>query len=738
MTYRRLFVGSSCLAILISGGAFAAGTDFTQYVNVLFPGVVAAPFAMVKLGPDVQSGTKDAYSGYLPDGKVWGFSMMHESGTGGAPKYGVVSQMPVVGDVSNPLAELSQSRSAPDQGSIGSYMSSLANGVVVELSATEHAGLYRYTFPEEQTSSIVIDISHVLPSFRGLGWEQHYSGGNFSFYNDDHYEGSGTYNNGWNLSPDWTIYFCGTFSQAPSSLLTFKGEGTKLASYDSTTSVSGTERLGGVFTFNSSSIRSRVGVSFISSSKACQNLDNEILESTTLESLVDTAKKRWNAEVFSKIQISSTDVADLKLLYSSMLGMFIIPSNRSGENPGWSSDEPYYDDVFTFWDTHRCHTSLFHILQPVAYEEFIRSSIDIWRHDGFLPDARSSNFNGRVQGGSNADNVLADAYVKGVRGAIDWEDGFSAMVTDGETTPANNNDPKAPDSSTKEGRGALPDWLEYGYVTPRFSRAVSRAVEYSTNDFGLYQVAKGLGRQEDAEKYLNRSRYWRNHWDPDCTSNNHSGFVVPRLANGSFVPQDPLTCDGCYWDDVYYEDNAWVYSLNAIHDVATLKEYVGGDEMFADRINKLFDLNIFNAGNEPSFTSPYLYNFIPGMQYMSVRRSRQISKLYNSGTAGLPGNSDAGAMESNLLWHMIGLWPMTIGLGNGRTLAISAQSGNKDTAFYVQSLKVNGEPWDKAWLAWEDVFADGGSMEFVLGPDPMDWATGEPPPSPASGDLRLS
>jgi putative alpha-1,2-mannosidase len=105
----------------------------------------------------------------------------------------------------------------------------------------------------------------------------------------------------------------------------------------------------------------------------------------------------------------------------------MIPSNKTGENPGWTSSEPYYDDIFTFWDTHRCHTALFQILEPAAYEEFIRSLIDIWRHDGFMPDARSSNFNGRVQGGSNADNVLADAYVKGVRGAINWDDGFAAM-----------------------------------------------------------------------------------------------------------------------------------------------------------------------------------------------------------------------------------------------------------------------------------------------------------------------
>ncbi|KAF2735141.1 alpha-1,2-mannosidase family protein [Polyplosphaeria fusca] len=741
------------------GGFARAAMDYTQHVNVFqgttnggnrFPGVIAAPFAMVKLGPDVQKGNTDAYSGYLPEGNVNGFSLMHESGTGGAPKYGVVSQMPVTGNVTNPLSDLSQPRASADQGSIGYYKSSLASGVAVELAATEHAGLLQYTFPSGSTQSIVVDVSHVLPSFRGLGWEQHYSGGNFSFFSDGHYEGFGTYNNGWNLSPDWNVYFCGRFNQKPTVSKTFLGTGPTPASYDTTSFVSGTQRLGGVFVFSESNITSRVGISYVSTTKACQNLGDEIPESRNLQELVENAKSKWNSDVFSKIQVSSTNDTELQLLYSSLLGMFMIPSNLSGENPGWSSSEPYYSDIFTFWDTHRCHTSLFHIVEPVAYEEFIRALIDIWRHDGFMPDARSSNFNGRVQGGSNADNVLADAYVKGVRGAINWEDGYSAMLTDAEKVPPNNNDPKAPDSSTKEGRGALPDWLKYGWITPKFTRAVSRAVEYSTNDFGLYQVAKGLGKKADAEKYLNRSRNWRHHWNPNATSNGHSGFVVPRQANGSFAPQDPLSCGGCYWGDAYYEDNPWVYSLNALHDIATLKKYSSGDSKFVDRVDKLWDLKIFNAGNEPSFTSPYLYNFVKGEQYRSVERSRQIGRLYNSGPGGLPGNSDAGAMESNILWQMIGLWPMTgqttflilspwfpsmtINLSNGKTLEITTKGGNKDTAFYVQSLKVNGEPWTKSWVTWEDIFANGGTMDFVLGESAAEWNTGELPPSPASGD----
>ena len=546
---------------------------------------------------------------------------------------------------------------------------------------------------------------------------------------------------------------------------TFTGTNTALSTYASQNGVwtSGTYRQGGVFTFVETTVTSRVGISFISSTKACQSLDDEISATVSLQTLVQNAKTKWNSEVFSKVTISSTSTSDLEMLYSNLYGMHIIPSNRTGENPGWVSKEPYYDDIFTFWDLFRCSTALMQVLQPVAYEEQIRSLIDIWRRDGWLPDARSSNYNGRTQGGSNADNVLADAYVKGVRGAVNWEDGYSAMVTDAEKVPPNNNDPKAPDSSTKDGRGALPDWLRYGYITPTFSRAVSRAVEYSANDFALYQVAKGLGKTADANKYLNRSRNWRNHWNPKATSNGHNGFVVPRLADGSFVTQDPLSCGGCYWGDAYYEGLPWEYSMNAHHDVATLIDYIGGNDRFIDRIelmfkggmvsgNSQFNNTIFNPGNEPSFTTPYLYNFV-GRQDLSVRHSKYVaSSYYNSGTSGLPGNSDAGAMQTWILWNMVGLYPltgqttfligspafqeMTINLGTGKNLKITSTGGDDVLAYYVQSLKVNGQPWNKPWVSWSDVFENGGMMEFVLGSEPVNWATGDAPPSPASGDTR--
>ena len=157
-----------------------------------------------------------------------------------------------------------------------------------------------------------------------------------------------------------------------------------------------------------------------------------------------------------------------------------------------------------------------------------------------------------------------------------------------------------------------------------------------------------------------------------------------------------------------------------------------------------------------SFNVPYLYNYI-NRQDRAVYQARKVAKgNYNAGVAGLPGNSDAGAMQTWLLWNMIGLYPVTgqtsflihspwfesmkINLGGKKTLVITSTGGdgNGDTDYYVQSLKVNGHTWTNNWLTYSDVFVNGGTMEFVLGPEPVQWATGDLPPSPATESFDAS
>lgn len=152
---------------------------------------------------------------------------------------------------------------------------------------------------------------------------------------------------------------------------------------------------------------------------------------------------------------------------------------------------------------------------------------------------------------------------------------------------------------------------------------------------------------------------------------------------------------------------------------------------------------------ERTFNVPYLYNYINRAD-RSVAQSRKIAKTYRTLPTGLPGNSDAGAMQTWLLWNIIGLYPvtsqttflihspwfesLTIDLGSGKKLAITSTGGDGtgDSNIHVQSLKVNGVTWTENWITWNDVFANGGTMEFVLGADPVQWATGDLPPSPGT------
>ena len=408
----------------------------------------------------------------------------------------------------------------------------------------------------------------------------------------------------------WLTCAGGYFNVTPTSANAYSNtdDAGSVLEYTNASSTSINTAVGGLFTFSTHAISSRVGISWISNEQACSNVANEIPAGTSFSTVVTNTKETWNTEVLSKITTTSTNATNLELLYTSLYFMNLLPTNQTGENPGWTSSEPYYSDEFTLWDLFRCSTALLHVLQPVVYEAYIRSLIDIWRFDGYMPDARSSNYNGRTQGGSNADNVLADAYVKGVRGQVNWVDGYAAMQKDAEVTPNNTvpPDPMAPDSSTKEGRGALPDWLQYGFITPTFSRAASRAVDYAYNDFGLYQVALGLGILTDASKYFNRSRNWRNHWNPNLESIGYSGFIVPVNLAG-FIETDPLNDDG-YWGDPYYEASSWEYSWGDIHDMATLIEWMGGSNKFYSRLETMFQVGanpsnpdgiIFDSTNEP-------------------------------------------------------------------------------------------------------------------------------------------
>jgi putative alpha-1,2-mannosidase len=198
----------------------------------------------------------------------------------------------------------------------------------------------------------------------------------------------------------------------------------------------------------------------------------------------------------------------------------------------------------------------------------VRTLIDVYRHEGFLPDCRMSLCKGWTQGGSNADVLLVDSYIKGLRGAIDWETGYEAIVKDAEVQPPNWN---------VEGRGSVEDWKTMGFLPINLyeKRTISRSVEYAYNDFCIAQMAQKTGRTEDYEKYIHRSRNWRVLFKQDQTSSINGedtgfvGFLQPRRRDGEWGHQDPAVCSnlnnfhGCYLSTYMetYEGSPWLYTL---------------------------------------------------------------------------------------------------------------------------------------------------------------------------------
>ncbi|KIL87740.1 glycosyl hydrolase [Fusarium avenaceum] len=798
------------LAIVISAVVFikpalaANGKDFTSFVNPflgtegptpgsayqggnVFPGA-SLPFGAVKVGIDTTRWDTryQANAGYTPEGNVTAISMLHVSGTGGAPTYGLIPQMPLTSiEGVNVLDNLTymQERVVHDVAEVGYYKTELKNGITAEVSASHHTGIMRYRFPENVGRHILVDISHYLPT-RGKE-TQWYSNGRLDRSPDmTWYSGYGVYREGWALGGDFKVYFCGRFNATPSDVQLFSGKYTD-PYWPNTTDVKPTftrdeeiiggvdgyqyaDRIGALFTFPSDvfSLTSKVGVSWISSDKACQFIDDEIAH-WDLNKTVTQAKDNWNHEVLSKIDVQSQNQTRLKMFYTALYHSFLMPSDRTGENPHWISDEPYYDDYYTLWDTFRCTHALISLLNPRRQIDIIRSMIDIWRHERFMPEGRSHNHNGRVQGGSNSDNILADAYVKNLDRdkLINWTDGYAAMRTNAELQPYNNFDFNDPTGSTKEGRGALDDWKNYGYVSTNYGRSVSKTVEYSLNDFALSQVAKGE-LPADTAKYLNRSRGWQHIWRQDVRSQNFSGFLAPLHPNGTLQePYDPLSCGECNWQSISYEGTPWEYSFGVPYDMATLIKLMGGPKTFEQRLDTSFipglgtedqgnngiGSMIYNPGNEPSFMTPFLYNYLPGKQWKSVMRSKSIiDEFYHAESSGIPGNDDAGSLSSWLVWNMIGLYPVVtqpvylilaprfediyIQLGGaGNTLRITAAGFDKGP--YVQKLKVNGKPWRQSWISHELLVSKDGKesrLEFTMGAQPVKWDYGELPPSPGT------
>ncbi|WP_153639388.1 GH92 family glycosyl hydrolase [Prolixibacter sp. NT017] len=730
-----------------------------QFVNPLIgsegPGNVfigpSCPFGMIKPGPD---NDVHANSGYSADTTkaIYGFSQVHVSGTGGGAKYGNVSVMPISGNFESVKQE---SFRDDEKVQLGYYAVRLKKwNIKTEITTSDRAAFYKFKYSSEGKNAVKIDLGRYLDEtdIKNGRETQQFVGSEVEVVSDTEVRGYTKVRGGWNNGSAYTVYFAAVFDQPFSSFSTWKQQ--KFFP-NQATQVDDGSKTGAMLFFNhlkNKSLNMKIGISFISSLKAKQNIDNEIADWQFDKVLTETQQK-WD-KILQRVEVDKDASPEKKtMLYTALYHTMLMPVDRTGENPLWENDGPYYDDFYAIWDTYRSSSPLITLLDPKRQVAIINALIDIYKHVGYMPDARSGNCNGRTQGGSNAEIVIADAFVKGLKG-INYKEALNAMLKDAMYPPGGNEE--------KEGRGGLVDYNRLGYVSTDYVRSGNRTVEYSYDDYCLAMVAKGIKRNGEYWRFIKQSDNWQNLWR-DIENNGSRGFIMPKDAQGKWVDSiqcrvnngrinylkyTPLSQDWpncvCWWCGIFYEASSWEYSLSIPHDVATLIKKSGGKEAFLKRLNTFFDNGYYNVGNEPSFLSPDLYHWIGRPDLSNERIHQIIDANYNSRRDGIPGNDDSGAMSSWLAFHMMGLYPnagqsyylinapyfkeTTLHLPDGKDFTIKAKNLS-DKNKYIKAVTLNGKPYEKAWIEHSDIIA-GGTLVIEMGRTPSEtWGKNQLPPS---------
>ncbi|KAF2679416.1 glycoside hydrolase family 92 protein [Lentithecium fluviatile CBS 122367] len=750
-------------------------TDNLKYVDQLigsanggnvFPGATL-PYGMAKAVADVDSQSNQG--GFTTEnGNVTGFGTMHDSGTGGSPSLGNFALFPYAscpGDDVNRCRFPKKERKVtykPEsvKASPGYFGIELSSGMKADMTTAQHTSLFRFSFPSSGNSTggsplILLDLTDLADSRQdnatiSVNSETGRMTGSARFLPSF---GSGT----------WIGYFCADFTGAAirdNGVFVNSRASNATKEIKITRSINASPLPGGGFIRFASNpadgILARIAVSLISSEQACTSAEAEIPD-FDFEGTHAAAEDAWR-EKLSPISVSTTGV-DPSLLTNFFSGIYrtmVNPQNYTGENPKWetSASAPYFDSFYCLWDSFRSQLPFLTILDPLALTQMVQSLISTYEHEGWLPDCRMTLCKGYTQGGSNADVVLADAYIKGLGAdrSIDWETGYSAVVKDAEIEPF---------SWSNEGRGGLDSWKALGYIPTQdfdyngfgtMTRSVSRTLEYAYNDFCIAKMAEGLADEGDVEKYTERSGNWKNLFYGylfNGQDTGFTGFFQGRFQNGTWHNQDPLWCSTidpsssriCSLQNngqETFESSLWEYGFYVPGDQAGLIATYGGPDAFVKRLDYLHDQNITYIGNEPSFLTVFQYHYAGRPALSAVRSHFYIPRYFSPTNAGLPGNDDSGAMGSFVAMSMMGLFPnpgqnvylitppffesvsITSPL-TGKTATI--RNVNFDPTYagiYIQSATLDGKPYTKNWID-HSFFTEGKELVLTLGRNESAW-----------------
>ncbi len=723
-----------------AAAVFAANLEPVDYVNPLvgtqsnfelstgntYP-AIAMPWGMNFWVP--QTGKNgDGWQYTYTANKIRGFKQTHQPSPW-INDYGQFSLMPTVGEpVWDENDRASWFSHKAETATPYYYKVYLADyDVMAEVAPTERAAILRFTFPEAEQANVVIDafdkgsMIEILPKEQCVrGYTTRNSGG---------------------VPEGFKNYFVIKFDKPFTAFYTV--EDSKLNRGQRR---SACDHAGAILSFKTrrgEPVNARVASSFISPEQALLNLRE--IGSDGLETVKEKGRQRWN-KVLGRIQVEDDNVDHLRTFYSCLYRSVLFPRSfyeidANGKPVHYS---PYNGKVlpgrmFTdtgFWDTFRALMPFVDLMYPQMGSWMQEGLVNTWLESGFLPEWASPGHRNCMVGNNSA-SVVADAYLKGLRG-YDIDKLWEAVV---HGTTAVHPDVKS------TGRLGYEYYNDMGYVPydVGIKESVARTLEYAYDDWCIYRLGKALGKPENEIKvFADRAMNYRNVFDPETK------LMRGRLQNERFQsPFSPLK-----WGDAFTEGNSWHYTWSVFHDPQGLINLMCGKKTFCAMLDSVFavppifddsyygftiheirEMQIMNMGNYAHGNQPiqhmiYLYNY-GGQPWKAQYWLHQVmDRMYSASPDGYCGDEDNGQTSAWYVFTALGFYPVcpgsnqyvigspyfgkvTLHLENGKQMSITRE-GN---GCYIQQMKVNGKDYSRNYLEHEQLLK-GGNIRFVMGEQP--------------------
>ena len=714
-----------------------------------FPGATL-PFGMVQWSPDTNTEAWYRHG----ESQIYGFSLTHISGAG-CPLYGDFAVLPTT----ETLAAAPGAHLAPvafnhrdEEAHPGYYTAKLANGVRVELTVTERAGIALFNYPQGAPMRVLVNAGGSANSTPGKDDKPH---DHDAFGNHIEIKPDGSFS-GWvsagrfcSSDSHYKLYVAGKFDRPIKSARVWQDD----SILSDSKSAQG-KHTGAWLDFGVSDEREaakpatpsllvlRVGISFVSEAGALANLEREIPGTGTgWNRALDQARKRWS-ELLSRFTVEGGTDDQRKIFYTGVYHSFLSPNLFSDEDGQYIGFDGKLHNVsearqkaqyanFSDWDIYRNTVQLQALFDPQRESDMMQSLVNDAVQSGWYPRWPAANDVTYVMGGDSPVALLASSWAFGAR-SFDAETALKFMIKAG-TQPG-----KGPHNG--EERPFLAEYLKNGYSPiDKDHIAASRTLEYASDDFAIAQFARNIGHDAEYKAFLKQSENWKNLIDPE------THWIRPKAGDGTWLPDfdterslpKRVGWPGTTDQEGFEEGNTWQYSFMVPFDYPALFAAMGGEAVAEQRLDRFFTAlrcwgkPCFNIENEPDFVTPYAYAFL-GKPWKTQEVVTRIGKeTFKTTPDGIPGNDDLGATSGVYVWNALGFYPAVPGVGGfvmgtpmfdrttlrlagDRTLVVSKSGGG----IYVDGASLDGAPYKSVWLPLEKIHAGTTHLEFRMSTEP--------------------